>query len=171
MYSSTILLGTVSNHSSIPAANPLGADGDIVVPKRVCISAVRLPAKVDARDLWLDAAPLPLRRVGVRDAGLAGEARDGLVVEPRLERAVGAQVVLEALPAVGGQRRRRGDALRRQVRQRRVVRLAVEHEDLALAAYAEVLLGALRRVGHGDEGDVRVGQGAGCFAVSWGIMC
>ncbi len=48
--------------------------------------------------------------------------------------------------------------LRREVGQGSIVGFAVVHEDLALAADAEMLLAALSRVGHGDEGHMRGGE-------------
>src|SRR6187399_1811043 len=97
------------NPSSAPHARR--GNSNVVVPKRVGVPAVRLPAKVDGRDLGLDGAPLPLGGVGVRDAGLAGQAGDDVAVEPRLDGAVRAEVVLEALPAAGGEGGRGGGAL------------------------------------------------------------
>lgn len=139
------------------ASNTSGADDDIVIPKGIGVAAVGLPAEVDGGDLGDDGAAGPLAGVGVGGAGLGGgDAGDGGVVEPGLDGAVGAEVVLEALPRPRGQRRRGRDALRRQVRQGRVVRLPVVHEDLALPADPEVLLVALRRVRHRDERDVGV---------------
>jgi hypothetical protein len=153
------------------AAAPLaGAPGavrahdDIIVPELVSTATIRLPAPVDTSNLGLDARALPLRGVGVRGSRLGRQAGDGLVVEPGFDSAVGPEVVLEAHPRVGRQRLGGGDALRRQVRQRGVVRLAVVHEDAALAADAQVLLGALRGVGHSHEGHVGGVKGSRGFS-------
>lgn len=70
-------------------------------------------------------------------------------------------MILNALPSVGLEGRRSGNALRREIGQGSVVRLMVVHEDLALSTDAEVLSSRLGRVGHGDEGDVGVGNGLG----------
>lgn len=46
-----------------------------------------------------------------------------------------------------------------------IVSFAVVHENAVLATDAKVFVGTETGVGHGDEGDVRVSQGLGCFAV------
>lgn len=68
-------------------------------------------------------------------------------------------MVLEALPLVGGDVLGGGDAFGGEIGKSGVVGLVVVHEDLALAADAEVLALALGCVGHGDEGDVRIVKG------------
>jgi hypothetical protein len=125
------------------ASDTAGADDDIVVPEGVGVATVGLPTEVDGRDLGHGAAPRPLTGVGVRGALLDGQTGDGGVVQPGLDAAVGAQVVLEATPAARGKGGRGGDALGGEVGQRRVVGLPVVHEDLALPANAQVLLRAL----------------------------
>jgi len=147
------------------ASDTSGANDDIVVPESVSIATVGFPTEVNGRDLGHEAAPRPLAGVGVRGALLDGQTGDGGVVQPGFEGAVGAQVVLKAIPATRGKGGRGGDPLRGKVGQRRVVGLPVVHEDLALPADAQVLLGTLRRVGHGDEGDVGVGEGLGGFSI------
>jgi hypothetical protein len=146
------------------ASDTARADGDVIVPEGIRVSSVRLPAKVDSADLGLDATPLPLGGVGVGHTGLAGETGDGFAVQPCLDGAIGAQVVLEALPTAGGKGSGGGDTLGRQVGQGGIVRFTIVHQDLALAADPEVFIGSLGGVGHGDEGDVRVCQGLGCLA-------
>ncbi len=155
---------TVASGSALRAPNASRADGNIIVPKRVGVSAIRLPAEVDGSGLRLDAAPLPLGRVRVAHARLGGQAGNDVAVQPRLNRAVSSEVILEALPAASGEGGRRGDALRRKVGEGGIIGLAVVHQNLALPTDAEVLLGALGRVRHGDKGDVRVGQGLRCLS-------
>lgn len=70
-------------------------------------------------------------------------------------------MVLEALPLVGGDVLGGGDTVGGEIGESGVVGLVVVHEDLALAADAEVLALALSGVGHGDEGDVRVIESLG----------
>jgi hypothetical protein len=151
--------------------NPSRANRYIIIPESIRIPAIRLPAKVDPRNLRLEGAPLPLRPIRIANARLDREPRDRRAVQPRLDAAVGAKVVLEAAPLVRGERRRACDALRRQIRERRVVAFAVVHEDFALAADAEVLLCALGRVGHRDEGHVGVGEGFGGFPGGVLVWC
>jgi len=107
------------------APNPCRANSNVVVPERIGISPVRLPAKVDGSNPGLDAAPLPLGGVGVGDTGLAGETGDDSVVQPCLYAAVWAKVVLEALPRVCRKGLGRGNSLRGEVGKCRIVRLAV----------------------------------------------
>lgn len=116
-------------------------------------------------DLGLHRTPAPSLRVGVLRAVANRQPSNRHVVQPRLDAAVGTQVVLEACPCVGRQRLRRRDAVGRQVRKRSIIRFAVVHEDLGLASDAQVLVGSLSRVGHGDEGYVRIGESLACFPV------
>lgn len=60
--------------------------------------------------------------------------------------------------------------MRGEVRKRRIVGFAIVHQDFALAADAKMLVGALGRVRHGHEGDVRIGKGIGCFAGKWWML-
>lgn len=139
-------------------------NNNIIIPERVRIPAIRLPPKVNPGDLRNNITPLPLPRVLVSVARSAGEALDDLVIQPGLDGAVRAEVVLEAFPGAGRKRGRRLDALGGEVGKGGVIGLAVEHEDGALAADAEVLAFALGGVGHGDEGDVGVGETRGGLA-------
>jgi len=141
------------------APNPGRRNGNIIIPESIRVSSVALPSKVNRRHLRLNRAPLPLRCIWIRRALDARQARDNLAVQPRLDAPVGAELILEALPASGGEGCRGGDTLRGEVREGGVVGFAVVHEDGVLAADAEVLLGALGGVGHGDEADVGGGEG------------
>jgi hypothetical protein len=141
------------------ATNALGADSNVIVPESVGSTTVRLPAKVDTLDLGLGVAVLPAVGVGGRLAGLVDETLDRAVVEPSGDGAIGGEVVLEALPLVGGDVLGGGDAIGGEIGEGSVVGFVVEHEDLALAADAEVLALALGCVGHGDEGDVGIVEG------------
>jgi hypothetical protein len=134
-------------------------DGDIVVPEGIRIATIRFPTEIHARDGGDLAARGPAGVEGVR----GGEARDGDAVEPGADAAVGAQVVLEALPGAGGERHGGGHAVGGEVRERGIVGLAVVHQDRVLPADAEVLVGALGGVRHDDEGDVVGGEGGGGF--------
>ena len=141
------------------------ANNNVVIPESVGISTVALPAKVNTRRLRLNAAPLPLRRVGVAHTRLRRQPRDSSPVEPGLDGSVRADVVLEAAPSVGGDGDGGRDALGREVWESGVVGLAVVHHDLGLSADTQVLVGALSRVGVRDESDVGVGECLGGFAV------
>lgn len=160
--------------SSAVASNTTRAHRHIVVPEGIGSATIGFPAKVNARDLGNVGAPRPLSRVGIGGARLDSEAGNGITVEPCLDSAVGAKVVLEALPGASRQRLGAGDALGRKIREGGVVRLAVVHQDGALAADAEVLVGSLGGVELGDEGDVvrcqSLGGSAG-GAVSMGLIC
>lgn len=101
----------------------------------------------------------------VRGSGPREQAADGVAVEPRLDLAVGAEMVLEALERARSERRGSGHAVGGQVGQRRVVRLAVVHDDAVLAPDAQVFPGSA--VGHGNEGDVRGCQRGGGLAESF----
>jgi hypothetical protein len=141
------------------APNPRRADDNVIIPEGVGVPAVRFPAKVDGRGTRPDAAPLPLVGIRVADSGAVPQAGDGSVVEPCLNGPIGANLVLEAHPLVRGELSGGSNTLRREFRESSVVLLAVPHQDPVLAADAEVLLGALGRVWHGDEGDMGVGEG------------
>jgi len=145
-------------------SNTARADDDIVVPEGVGVSTIRLPTEVDRGDFGLDGAPLPLGGVTVGDPGLTGKTSNSVAVQPSLNGAVGAQVVFETLPTAGGKGGGGSDTLRGEVGKGGIVGLAVVHHDSALATNAEMLFGALGRVGHGDKGDVGVGEGLGGFA-------
>lgn len=153
-----------SSRSGNLAPNPRRADDDIIIPERVRIATVALPPKVHTSDLWLHGAPCPLSSIGVRDTRFHCETSNRGIVQPRLERAISAKMVFEARPCAGGKGLGGSDTLRRQVGQRSIVGLAVVHHDLGLAADAQVLVGALSGVGHGDKSDVGVCQGFGGFA-------
>lgn len=129
-------------HLSTP--NPCRANRNIIIPESIGIASIALPTKVNSRNLRLDRAPLPLGSIGVGNTRLAGKPSNNLVIQPSLDSTVGSKVILEALPAAGGEGGGGGDTLRREVREGGVVGLAVVHEDLALAADAEVLVAALR---------------------------
>lgn len=150
--------------TDLETSNPRRADSDIIIPESVRVPSVRLPPKVHGRYLRLDAAPLPLRGVRVRHAGLAGQAGDHGPVQPRLDRSVRSEVVLEALPGVCREGLGGRHALRGEIREGGVVGFAIVHEDLVLPADSEVLLLPLGRVGHGDEGHVGVCEGFLCLA-------
>lgn len=60
-------------------------------------------------------------------------------------------MVFEALPRAGWEGSGGSDTLRGQIRERGIVGLAVVHEDGALPADPEVLVGALRAIRLGDE--------------------
>ena len=72
-------------------------------------------------------------------------------------------MVLKASPGVGGEFCGSSNAIGGEIRECGVVGLAVVHQDLGLSTDAEMFLGALRGVGHGDERDVGVSQGLGGF--------
>ena len=141
------------------APNPRRANRDIIIPEGIGIATIALPAKVHTGDLRDGRSPLPLCCVGVSDTRLDCQAGDSSIVEPGFNRAVSAEMVLEAGPCVRRKSSGRGNALRRKIGQRGVISFAVVHDDFGLATDAEVLVGALGGVRHGDEGDVRVGQG------------
>lgn len=149
--------GGVASHSRARNSN-------IIIPKRVRPAPIALPAEIHPRDLGDQRAPRPPGGVGVGLAGPDGEPRDGGAVQPRLDGAVGAEVVLEAGPGARRQGLGGRDALRGEVGQGGVVGLAVVHEDGRLPADAEVLVGALGRVRVGDEGDVVCGESSRRFA-------
>ena len=136
---------------------PIGAphtgrvNHDVIVPERVGIPAVRLPSEINTSDFGRAAAPLPLAGVVIRYAVLDGEGLNSGAIQPGLHGAVRAQMVLKALPGVGGEGGRSRDSLWGEVWQRGVVGLAVVHQDLALPSDADVLIRALRGVWHGDE--------------------
>jgi hypothetical protein len=54
--------------------------------------------------------------------------------------------------------------LRGEIWKGRIVDFAIVHQDFALTTDAKMLVGALGRVRHGDEGDVIIGEGGGGFA-------
>ena len=91
------------------------ANNNIIIPERIRISTIRLPAKVDGGDLGLGATPLPLARIGIRGPRLHSQTINSGVVQPRLHRAVGAQVILETLPGARRKGFRGSDTLRREV--------------------------------------------------------
>jgi hypothetical protein len=152
----------INNHLT---TNLLIANNNIIIPESVRISTIALPAKVNTRRLGLNAAPLPLRRIRVAHTGLRRQPRDSSPVEPGLDAAVRADVVLEAAPGVGGDGDGGGDALGREVWESGVVGFTVVHQDLGLSADAQVLVGALGGVGVSDECDVGVGECLCGFAV------
>lgn len=143
------------------ASNTRRADDNVIVPERVGVAAVRLPAEVDARGLGLDGAARPRAGVGVGDARPICQTRNHSAVQPGLNGAVGADVVLKALPVAGGQGGRGGNTLRRELGEGSIVRLAVVHQDRTLPADTKVLVGTLGGVWHGNEGDMRGGKGLG----------
>ena len=145
----------------------LVAHNDVIIPESVRISTIALPAKVNTRRLRLNAAPLPLRRIGVAHTGLRRQPRDSSAIEPGLDASVRADVVLEAAPGVGGDGDGGGDALGREVWESGVVGFTVVHHDLGLSADTQVLVGALGGVGVRDESDVGVGECLCGFAVVW----
>lgn len=151
--------------------NPAPTNDNIIVPKRIDITPIALPPKVHACNLRHRRPPLPLCRIRVGHSSLDRQARHCRIVQPRLHCPVSTQVVLEARPGVDWEGGRCSDTLGREVRKSSVVCLAVVHEDLGLAADAEVLFGALSGIGHGDEGDVRIGQGFGSFPVRIVSIC
>ena len=159
--------GSPNPRRTLSASNAGRADGNVVVPEGVGVPAIRLPAKVDGSGLRLDAAPLPLGGIRVAHTRLRCQPSDNVAVQPRLDRAISSEVILEALPAASREGRRGGDALRGEVGERGIIGLAVVHQNLALPTDAEVLLGSLGGVGHGDEGYVRVGQGLRCLSRRW----
>lgn len=67
-------------------------------------------------------------------------------------------MVLEAFPSIRGKGHRSCDTLGGKIRKGRVVRLAIVHQDFALAANAKVLVSPLGGVGHGYEGDVAISE-------------
>lgn len=77
-------------------------NNNIIIPERVRIPAIRLPPKVNPGDLRNNITPLPLPRVLVSVARSAGEALDDLVIQPGLDGAVRAEVVLEAFQVPAG---------------------------------------------------------------------
>lgn len=115
--------------SSAVAPNTGRADRHIIIPERVGSPTIRLPAKVDCRDLWYVRASRPLGSIGISNARSNRETGNGVAVQPRLNGSVGANVVLEALPGPSGQRLRRGNPLGRKIRERGVVGLAVIHQN------------------------------------------
>ena len=145
--------------------NLLIANNNVIIPESVGITTIALPAKVNTRWLRLNAAPLPLRRIGVAHTRLRRQPRDSSPVEPGLDASVRADVVLEAAPSVGGDGDGGRDALGREVWESGVVGFTVVHHDLGLSADTQVLVGALGGVGVRDESDVGVGECLGGFAV------
>lgn len=149
-------LGVLRCRRSTGASDTGRANSDVVVPESVDIPTVRLPTEVDSGDFGLDRALRPLVGVGV---GLGRKTSNGIAIQPSLNGAVGAQVVFEAFPGAGRKGGRGGNALWGEGGKGGVVGLAVVHQDLALATNAEMFSGGLSGVGHGDEGDVGVGEG------------
>jgi hypothetical protein len=144
--------------------NTAPTNSDVVVPEGVNIVTVRLPTKVDSGNFGLDRAPLPLICIRIGDTRLFRQTSNSVSVQPGLNAAVGAQVIFETFPGTGGKRNRGSNALRGEVWKGRIVDFAVVHQNFALAADAEMLVGALSGVRHGDEGDVIIGEGGGGFA-------
>ena len=138
------------------ASNALRADSNVIVPESVGSTTVRLPTKVNTLDLRLRLAVLPAVGVRSRVVGLVDKALDRDAVEPGGDGTIGGEMVLEALPGVGGDALGGCDAVGGEIGEGGVVGLVVVHEDLALAANAKVLALSLSGVGHGDESDVRV---------------
>jgi len=153
------------------AADLLVAHNNVIIPEGIGVATVALPAKVHPARLRLDAAPLPLRCVCIAHTRLRGQACHSGTVEPRLDGAIGADVVFEAAPGVDRNRDGRCDTLRREIRKSRIIRFAVVHQDLRLASDAQVLVGTLCWVRVGDERDVRVGERLGGLAVGQSITC
>lgn len=143
----------------LSAAHPRRGNRNVIIPKRIGVPPIRLPAKVNSRNLGLEAAALPLRSISISDARFGRQPGNGIPVKPCLDRSVRSEMVLKTLPGARGELGRGGDPGGRKIRQGGVVGFAVEHEDLVLAPDPQVFLAALGRVGHGDEGDVRVGEG------------
>ena len=141
------------------------ANNNIIIPESIAVATIRLPSEIDRRDLGLEAAPRPLRGIGIADARLDSEAGNHVAVQPRLDGPVAANVVLEALPFPGRQVLGGGDALGREIGERSIVAFPVVHEDLALASDPQMLLCALGGIRHCDEGDVGVSEGLGRFPV------
>lgn len=139
------------------APNTSRTNRHIIIPKCIRVTPIRLPTKVNPRNFRHVRTPRPLRRIGIRRTRSDGQTRDGIAIQPRLDRAVGANVVLETLPATRGKGLGGGDALRGEIGQRGVVGFAVVHEDGRLAADAEVFVCSLGGVELGDEGDVAGG--------------
>jgi hypothetical protein len=152
--------------------NTAPTNSDVVVPEGVNIVTVRLPTKVDRGNFGLDGAPLPLVCVWIGDTRLFRKTSNSNSVQPSLNTAVGAQVIFETFPGTGGKRNGSGNALRGEVWKGRIVDFAIVHQDFALTADAEMLVGALGGVRHGDEGDVIVGEGSCGFAGKvWMLAC
>lgn len=107
---------------------------------------------------------MPLVCVRICDARLFRKTSNSISIQPSLNAAVDAQVIFETFPGTGGKRNRGGNALRGEIWKRRIVDFAIVHQDFALATDAEMLVGALGGVRHGDEGDVIIGEGGGGFA-------
>lgn len=74
-------------------------------------------------------------------------------------------MVFEALPGSGLEGGGSSDTVRGKIGEGSIIGLAVVHQDLALAADAEMLLGSLGGIGHRHEGNVGVGEGLGGFPV------
>jgi hypothetical protein len=108
---------------------------------------------------------LPLGSVGVGNTRLAGKTGNGFVVQPCLDTAVGAYMILETVPRPSRKSCGGGNALRREVRKGSIIGLSIVHQNLALATNSQMLVAPLGRVGHSDKGDVRVGEGLGSFAI------
>jgi hypothetical protein len=152
--------------------NTAPTNGDVVVPEGVDIVTVRLPTEVNSSNLGLDGASLPLVCIRIGDTRLFRKTSNSISVQPSLNTAVGAQVIFETFPGTDGKCDRGGNALRREVWEGRIVDFAIVHQDLALTADAEMLVGALGGVRHGDEGDVIVGEGSCGFAGKvWMLAC
>lgn len=146
------------------APNTSRPNRHIIIPKRIRIPAIRLPTKINRRNLRHIRTPRPLRRIGIRGRRSHRQPRDGIAIQPRLNRAVGANVVLETLPASRGEGFGGGDPLGGEVGQGGVVGFAVVHEDGGLAADAEVFVCSLGGVELGDEGHVVGGESGGGFS-------
>lgn len=142
--------------SGTPNATRL--NGDVVVPERISVPAIRFPSEVNAGDLGDVGFCLELGGGGIRNTWVDSKTRDRVAVQPGLDSAIGAQVILEALEGTGRKWDRLGGALRRHVGHGSVVGLAIIHQNLILAAKAKILASALGRVRHGEEGNVVGGQ-------------
>jgi hypothetical protein len=132
------------------APNPTATNHNIIIPKRIHRIPITLPPKIHTCNIRRIRLTRPLIIIRIRDR----QAHNRAIIQPGLDDSAGAEMVLETLPAAGGEGFRGGDALGGEVGEGRVVGFPVVHEDLGLAADAEVVARGLGGVGHGDEGDV-----------------
>jgi hypothetical protein len=89
-----------STRRRIRASNTGGGNSNIGIPERIRIPTIRFPPKINTRDLRLDAALLPLGCVAIRHTSFGSQARDSVAVHPRLDYAIGPQVIFKYIPIV-----------------------------------------------------------------------
>src|SRR5580700_1306209 len=147
-----------AHESSWATADAEARERDVVEPQRHRLARVALPPELEADEGRL---PRPGKPLGadVRHRGaVLDEAGDFGAVHPGVDRPARlVDVKLDARPRGRRDDHAVGDARGAEGRQRRVVGLAVIHEDGVLAAHAHVVV-AVVLVFHGEERDVSLAE-------------